>query len=294
MRQNKSAIKQAHKEGIMLDYLGVIEGTFIPPTGRNLPPFSWSDLPGSLRARWNITRQNLWTGAKDFVSIWYQGWWKVKPSLPVTSRREIKDTAKALYEDIYGAFAKGDLRPVEDKMAQGFCDALRRHILERERATSREWRLERYVREPKVVSYRFAALPVDGEAAQKMSAKEQAAHTSGMVQAVVQIHSVQSLLTMKEKRVWNAETRKASTTQVPLNQRGEEISLEGAEEVRKATAKETTEYFVIQRKVMQSKPGPWHAWGMANESTPEAQKAEAGLLAARQKELEKQRALGNM
>jgi protein MBA1 len=292
-RTNKELIQQAMKEGKMLDYVGVIDDTFIAPT---LPEINYTDLgslPKALGARWKLLQQSLWSRMVDLWSLYWQGRWKMKPPLPITPRKEIKDIAKQMYEDIYTAFGEGDLELVKKKLAPGFYESLTKHILERQPDTVRKWRLERYVREPKVVSYRFGPIPAEGEAAKKSKA-EQAADTMGMVQAVVQIHSVQSLLTVRTTREWDAVTRRTITRVVPLNQRGVEISEGGAEEVRRASAKETIEYFVIQRKVLHSKTQPWEAWGMTTESTPEVLRAQAGIRAVKMKELQRRRAAGEL
>jgi protein MBA1 len=217
----------------------------------------------------------------------------VKPPLPIVKKKEVKEIAKQFHEEIYTAFASGDLGPVKDKLAPGFYDSLSAHMREQRSDTVRSWRIERYVREPKVCSYRLAVTPAEGEAANKSKA-EQAADAYGMIQAVVQIHSVQSMLTLQRKRAWDPLSRTTRTQMVPLNQRGQEVSEAGAEEVRKAGAKETVEYFVIQRKFVHSKPQNWQAWGTTVESTPEKIKHDAGIRRAKEMHLEREKKAGRM
>jgi protein MBA1 len=296
MRQNKESIQKAMKEGVQLDYAGILDGTYVKPTGRNLPEFSLSDVSNlwkTLGARWRIFKQDRWARIQDMVALRYSGRWTVKPPLQIVKKKEVKDIAKQFHEEIYTAFAAGDLGPVKDKLAPGFYESLINHMREQRRDTVRQWRIERYVREPKVCSYRLAVMPAEGAAAKKSKA-EQAANAYGMIQAVVRIHTVQSMLTRQKKRVWDEVTRSTKTQLVPLNQRGVEISEAGAEEVRKAGAKETVEYFVIQRKFVHSKPQEWQAWGTTVESTPEKLKADAGIRRAKERQLEQERKAGRL
>ena len=90
-----------------------------------------------------------------------------------------------------------------------------------------------------------------------------------MVQAVVRLHSLQSL--QHVKRVAVRHPSKASVTkEVLVDSQGRELpdsAAENAEEAARKSAKELVEYLVIQKSLRKSKEGPWMIWGTAEETT---------------------------
>jgi protein MBA1 len=311
-RMNQEQMAQMMKAGTMLDHLGVIDGQYVKPTGANAP--SWRSSP---LARLSLEIRSRITALRLRCTSYYVRRWKISPPVPAPPTAEIIRATKALYEDIYTAFGNGDLAPVRDRLAPGFHDTLSQHIRERRPDTTRQWRLERYVGEPRVVSCIVGLLPNEAEAATAAKAKTGQAETAaakakakkaakeaakaakrdanGMLQAIVRIRSVQSLVTVARKRTWDRARRTTVEESVPLNQRGEEISAAGAEEVRKATARESVEYFVVQKKIRHSRVDPdWQAWGAAQESTPERIAYEAALRDARMEEQTRRQAAGEV
>ncbi|KAF1817843.1 uncharacterized protein K489DRAFT_328693 [Dissoconium aciculare CBS 342.82] len=234
----------------MLDHLGVIDGQYVKPTGANAP--SWRSSP---LARLSLEIRSRITALRLRCTSYYVRRWKISPPVPAPHTAEIIRATKALYEDIYTAFGNGDLAPVRDRLAPGFHDTLSQHIRERRPDTTRQWRLERYVGEPRVAAK-----------AAKEAAKAAKRDANGMLQAIVRIRSVQSLVTVARKRTWDRARR---TTSV--------------------------EYFVVQKKIRHSRVDPdWQAWGAAQESTPERIAYEAALRDARMEEQTRRQAAGEV
>jgi protein MBA1 len=89
----------------------------------------------------------------------------------------------------------------------------------------------------------------------------------GIIQAVVRIHSLQSLRHVK--RVWTKEKGRGETTkEVLVDAQGRELPPEkDSEEAALKDAKELVEYFVVQKSVRKGKEGNWMLWGTAEETT---------------------------
>lgn len=89
----------------------------------------------------------------------------------------------------------------------------------------------------------------------------------GLVQAIVRIHSLQSLQHVRRVRT--------GTQEVLVDGQGRELAGKGADGMETSDegamrhAKELVEYIVIQKSLKMSKEGPWKIWGTTEESTLE-------------------------
>lgn len=88
----------------------------------------------------------------------------------------------------------------------------------------------------------------------------------GIEQAVVRIHSMQSLWPVK--RVPVKDGNRTVMKDVVVTWRGDEIPVERYVETSlDMDQKETVEYFVVQRMYKRAQPGPWMVWGTAEETS---------------------------
>lgn len=247
---------EALQSGEMLQMLGILEGTFIMPTGRRLPDF-YKDP----KARFELERRRIMSMVTDFVGNQWTAYFALKPRLKLEPRSKVVALTKKWYTKMYTAFAAGDLTPMQDRIAKGFQKSLRLRIGVRKPNTRLHWRLEKYLEEPRVVSYRVQAYPLEkGEGKDKVK---------GIVQAVVRMRTVQ---TLQESTVSRKVDRKSGqTTEIftPIDTKGKPLTQDQVAERRQTHAKETLEYVVLQKYIMDSKPGEWMIWGTAEESTPE-------------------------
>lgn len=166
--------------------------------------------------------------------------------------------AKELHKEMYAHFASGDLQRIDSKICEGMLGSLRKRINLRPKNTYLLWRLHKYLSPPKLVSYKATGMPA--------GTHEQIKETFGIVQAVVRIHSLQSL--QHVKRVQTRKGGKTATEDIVVDVRGREFPLARVtEQVDLEGAKETLEYFVIQKMLKKGKEGPWMVWGTAEETT---------------------------
>lgn len=184
------------------------------------------------------------------------------------------DVGKRMHKQMYEAFAAGDLKPVQAEICTGLLASLRSRIAQRPANTHLKWTLHKYLTPPRLMSYRTALLP--GADGKPNNAKET---QNGFTQAVVRIHSSQSLQHVRTTNVRvNAQLVKK---EVLVDSQGRELPAdEDPELAAKRHAKETVEYFVIQKQMKKSKEGPWMVWGTAEETTPE--KVERGARKSKQ------------
>ena len=108
------------------------------------------------------------------------------------------------------------------------------------------------------VSYKVGVLP---GANGKFNRNEETHH--GFVQAVVRIHSLQSL---QHVRRTNQRGRYGEMVvqETPVNAQSRGMAVEEGEESAAKHAKETLKYFVIQKQLRRGKEGPWMGWSTAN------------------------------
>jgi mitochondrial protein MBA1 len=156
-------------------------------------------------------------------------------------------------------FAKGELAPIESKLCSGLLDSLRSRIAERPQTTYYRWTLYKHIRRPRLMSYKAVVIP--GPTGQ--SKRER----NGIVQAVVRVHSLQSLRRGRVKGVRDRRTGKVDQVFVELDDKGKELP-EYADTfaIARYGAKQVVEYIVIQKVMRNSEEGPWKVWGTTTEA----------------------------
>ena len=180
-----------------------------------------------------------------------------RPSLDI---RTVTSTAKTLHAQMYSAFAAGDLRPVESSICSGLLSSLRARISQRPPNTHLRWTLHKYLSAPRRVSYRVGILP--GADGKPVEGKTQ---QNAFTQAIVRIHSLQSLQHVRTSTV--REKNKLVTRETLVDSAGREIA--EADARGEKGAKETVEYFVVQKQMKRGREGPWMVWGTAEETRVE-------------------------
>ncbi|MCJ1235962.1 hypothetical protein MMC14_003938 [Varicellaria rhodocarpa] len=174
------AVKEAAKGNQTFNDMGLLDGTFIMPTGVNKPSFF--SLP---RERLKLELHRLITRFKDFGAIlYYKFGIGKKPNRPRLKLRNTGRIAAALHLQMYNAFADGDLHTLQRLCTDGLLEKFRSRIAKRPMGERLQWTLHKQVRTPRVVSHRAVVLPmVEGAA---------------LRQAVVRLESRQSLARMRQ------------------------------------------------------------------------------------------------
>ncbi|KAK3691001.1 hypothetical protein LTR37_018903 [Vermiconidia calcicola] len=249
--QAEEKLRMLRDEGIPEDAVGIIPGTFIMPFGKNRP--SWFD---NYKGRMRLERKR-WRTRLTEVAMIVMRWWitRPRPKLEITKPPGI---VKDLHQKMYSHFAAGNLEAIEPRLCPGLLNSLRRRISLRSPNTHLKWTLHKYLSKPKLVSYRAMQIP-----GQK---SETSRERNGVTQAIVRIHSLQSL--QHVKRVTARERGLLVTKEVVVDSKGNELP--GAttdERFQVRNAKESVEYLVLQRIMKQSTQGPWKLWGNAEETT---------------------------
>ncbi|KAK4539852.1 hypothetical protein LTR36_010313 [Oleoguttula mirabilis] len=248
-QQQKTAIRA----GQIPDDIGLLPDTFIMPRGKNRP--SWFSNFGG---RWRMERKRMRIRMQELLSTIMYRFFMVRPR-PRLQIRSIPGIAKDLQKQMYTLFASGNLAPIESRICEGLLGSLRSRIGQRPPNTALRWTLHKYLSRPKVASYRAAIMP-----AQK---GETSSEKNGAVQAVVRIHSLQSLQHVKRVSTRDAAGHIA-VREVVVDAQGREVAPVAEGEVPK-DAKESVEYLVVQKSLRRSREGPWMIWGTAEETTLE-------------------------
>lgn len=176
----EKSIKVLSKEqAVIPSDIGILEGTFVTPTGRNAPSFFQSPR-AFLKLQWVRTRLHI----RDYISLLIikvssprgKSWWQ-RPQVKI-HRSQTAPAAIALHREMYSAFADGDKRALRKICTDGLYDSFSARIGSRAKGERVVWELVTYNKRAKVVSNRAARLPIDGAAIR---------------QAVVRICSTQKL-----------------------------------------------------------------------------------------------------
>jgi mitochondrial protein MBA1 len=157
------------------------------------------------------------------------------------------------------------MQQIENKVCDGFLGTLKKRIGQRVKGRNYKWTLHKHLSRPRLVSYKAAMFP--GAAGQAKT------ETSGLVQAVVRIHSLQSLRHVRTERTRD-EKNKIQTREIVTDMQGREIVDEPGD-AAPSDAKETVEYVVVQKTLRQGREGAWMVWGETEETTVENLKKEA-------------------
>jgi mitochondrial protein MBA1 len=181
----------------------------------------------------------------------------VKPR-PRLDWYRVPKIAKELHAEMYTHFATGDLAPIESRVCAGLLSSLRRRIALRPQGTKFKWTLHRYLSEPKLSSYKAPILP----GPKSQTARER----SAIFQAVVRIHSLQSLQHYKQVPARDEKGRR-TTKEVLVDSLGNEV--QAGSEKAESMEKEAVEYVVVQKLLHKGRMSPWMLWGTAEETTPD-------------------------
>lgn len=173
--------------------------------------------------------------------------------------REVPGIAKDLHRKMYEQFAFGNMQPIESNLCGGLLSSLRSRIAERPQNVYLKWRLHKYLSKPKLSSFKVAKAP-------QAKGEKSIGETTGLMQAVVRIHSLQSLQHIRRAKV--KEKGMSFTKEIPVDVQGRELRVEGSlEQMAEKSAKETLEYVVVQKMTVKGKEGPWMIWGFTEETT---------------------------
>jgi len=227
-RAQKEQQEEMIRSGQVPDDVGLLQDTFVLPRASS-DRWSWR-----LRKRWAYTR---------LVEAYSMGAfkWLVKPR-PKFELRKIAPKAAEMHEEMYAAFAEGNLDRVKSQVCTGLFGSLRGRVQQRPMNTYLRWSVKRQLSAPKLCSYKAAVLPgPKGESAEERNAQ---------IQAVVRLHTLQSL--QHVKKVTKRVNQKLTTKE----------ELVGAEE-----EKESVEYVVLQRTLRKGKMRDWQIWGFTNETS---------------------------
>lgn len=233
-RQQKEQQAAMIRAGLMPDDVGLLQDTFV--------------LPRKQSERWDWRLRKKWfkTRFVDFYGFLAFKWFLVKPR-PNLELFQLAPKAAAMHKEMYTAFAQGNLDSVKDKVCTGLFGSLRGRVLQRAPNTYLRWSVKRQLSAPKLCSFKAAVLPgPKGESSGERNAQ---------IQAVVKLHTLQSL--QHVKRTSKRENKSGNA--------GKLITTEenvGAEE-----EKESIEYVVIQRTLRKGKVNPWQVWGFTDETT---------------------------
>jgi protein MBA1 len=229
-KEQQAAMMRA---GLVPDDVGLLQDTFVLP--RN-PSERWS---------WRLRKKWLKTRFVDLYGFLAFKWILVKPR-PVMEIFQLAPRAAAMHEEMYSAFAQGNLEAMKDKVCTGLFGSLRGRVLQRAPNTFLRWSVKKQLSSPKLCSYKAAVLPGPKG--------EDSGERNAQIQAVVKLHTLQSLQHAKKtsKREGRGSTARFVTIEESI----------GAEE-----QKESVEYVVIQRTLRKGKMGPWQVWGFTDEMT---------------------------
>ncbi|KAF2488910.1 hypothetical protein BU16DRAFT_496653 [Lophium mytilinum] len=284
-------LKEQHKgaaglRGLPTD-MGLLPGTIIKPTGKNLP-----SIFRKPRVRLDIEWQNLKRGTMDRASLihwkFFLKAWKDRPR-PKLERRKLVPLAKDYHKQIYSAFAAHDAPTITRLCCSGLTSDFRTRMSHRAPGTHLTWTLSSYTSSPKIVSNRATPLPNQE-------------HT-GVRQVVVRLRSKQILTTWTDEQARRAVAsriealraagREVSPALLAVESENEKMAVSAAHggynpislhRINKALSEDTealaatdvekvetevTEYMVLQRRMLEGVEEGWMVWGFAEESTPE-------------------------
>jgi len=227
-RAQKEQQEAMIRSGQVPDDVGLLQDTFVLPRASG-DRWSWR-----LRKRWMWTRMLDTYGMLAFK-------WLVKPR-PKFELSSIAPKAAEMHREMYGAFAEGNLERVQSKVCSGLFGSLRGRVQQRAPNTYLRWSVKKQLASPRLCSFKAAVLPgPKGESAEERNAQ---------IQAVVKLHTLQSL--QHVKRVAKRVNNKIVTQE----------ELVGAEE-----EKESVEYVVVQKTLRRGKMNNWQVWGFTNETS---------------------------
>ena len=227
-RAQKEQQEAMIRSGQVPDDVGLLQDTFILPRAAG---DRWS---------WRLRKKWMWTRMLDaYGMVAFK--WLVKPR-PKFELATIAPKASEMHREMYGAFAAGNLESVHSKVCTGLYGSLRGRVQQRAPNTYLRWSVKKQLSSPRLCSFKAAVLPgPKGESAEERNAQ---------IQAVVKLHTLQSL--QHVKKVAKRVGQKLVTSE----------ELIGAEE-----EKESVEYVVLQKTLRRGKMNNWQVWGFTNETS---------------------------
>lgn len=273
--------------------VGLLPGTFIRPTGVNLPSiFSSPKDRLTLELRWAKTRVTDIAG-----QLYYKFFMRKGKPRPRLDRKKLVPLAKDLHQQIYKAFAARDTHALTTLCGSGLLSTFRARLSHRPPSTSVTWTLSRYLSRPRLISHRTAPLPFPGFP------------ETALRQAIVKIRSVQILTTRSDAQARKVLAEKLAAAEDDEEGKGAQklspelrqlrleqartrvaphaVSALGASRVAAATTtaegeleggtmveRELTEFVVLQRLMVKGVEGPWMVWGFGEETTLEGMREE--------------------
>nr|POF16709.1 hypothetical protein CFP56_71350 [Quercus suber] len=237
-------------EGLNED-MGVMADTLIVPSAA----LSWRN-----RGIWStLLRRWLRLRFTELASALLYAYWSVRPRPPL-EWGSVAGTAQRLHREMYEAFAAGELQGLKSKVCVGLWKKLDERVRARPKGVRLRWKVERYVRRPSVMSFKAGLMNLE----KKASKEEQL----GMKQAVVRIHSVQSLQHVRLVTVKDpGGSGTSSVREVLVDAMGKPLE-EGETSV--PVTKESVEYLVVQKLLINSREKDWKIWGTTKETPMES------------------------
>ncbi|KAI5271269.1 hypothetical protein E4T47_05409 [Aureobasidium subglaciale] len=223
--------------------VGLIPGTFIMPTGNQLP-----SLTADFKTRFALEKHRIWLRIKEIFGRHYMGYFHVKPRADFQTS-QIPSISKDLYTQMYTSFSQGNLAPIMPKLCENIAQSLEARIEARGPNTGMIWSLHQWLAEPKVVSHKYMPMSLEDN-------KDKTKQTT-VQQVVVRMQSLQSLKMVKK-----------------VKQGGKVVEVMD-EQSSQASPKAVTEYLVVQRLCKRGKMGDWMIWGTTTESDPNETLADA-------------------
>lgn len=244
----------------------------------NFPPKAL--LPRGLQSRPLLTQLcSSFLALARYYSARYQQV-RPRPNLPKAATKKI---AADLHAEMYRHLAAGNIEPIEKLLCSGLRESLQQRIRNSRGKLQRQWTLHKQLSPPKLVSYKVMLMerPKEGDEDPKRN-------MNGFVQAIVRLHTLQSL-------VYTAHISKRDGERVPphstepkreivVDVTGREIPREKIEKY----AKKVVEYVVVQQQMIKSELQPWKLWGMTEETTLKALDEAEKNQSSREDEFKKQ------
>ncbi|KAI5204891.1 hypothetical protein E4T42_03018 [Aureobasidium subglaciale] len=223
--------------------VGLIPGTFIMPTGNQLP-----SLTQDFKTRYALEKHRIWLRMKEIFGRHYMGYMHVKPRADFQTSK-IPSISKDLYTEMYTSFSQGNLAPIMPKLCENIAQSLEARIHARGPNTGMMWSLHQWLAEPKVVSHKYMPMSLEDN-------KDKTQQTT-IQQVVVRMQSLQSLKMVKKVKL------------------GGKVVEVMDEQSSQASPKAVTEYLVVQRLCKRGNMGDWMIWGTTTESDPNEALADA-------------------
>ncbi|KAK8151753.1 hypothetical protein IWX90DRAFT_446134 [Phyllosticta citrichinensis] len=227
--------------------IGLLPGTFIRPRRADMPGIL-EDPKKRLMVEYKLVK-SYFTSA---ITLGLYKFKSVKPR-PKLTRKGVPELAKTLYEQMYTAFAFGDIEHLRQICADGIVDSFSNRIAQRDANQRLYWRLLSS-HKPKFVSDRCVQLPYPGGDSNKRPIFYR--------QVIYRIRSQQALVKGTVKRTRHGEQLLDTWgKELPVDKDGE-VTRERMEQ----EAREVTELFVVQKRMFLGKEEKWYAWGLTQET----------------------------